>query len=300
MSKKKRNNTRQKIVKTLVSVFILATFIIPTALTVNWLVGAADMRDPRKVVTVQPLQTRTPDQSSSALKPFDQPLVSVTFDDGWESVYTQALSIMQEDGIASTQYIISDVFDNYQYMSKAQIHSMQQAGHEIGSHTVSHADLTTLDDTELGHELLDSKNTLKSEFNTPIKDFTSPYGSYNKHTLETIGKYYRSQKNAEGDPDANELEAINIRDSFDPLNIKSYSVRQNTSLEDIQKLIKAAKENNGWLVLTYHQVDSSKETFSVTPENFKQQMQLISKSNLRAPTLGKVLDALLPNREVEY
>jgi peptidoglycan/xylan/chitin deacetylase (PgdA/CDA1 family) len=263
-------------------------------------VGAASNRDPRKVAVVQALHIRAADQTTEALKPFDQPLISVTFDDGWESVYTEALPVMQENGIATTQYIITDVFDNYQYMSLAQLHSMQDAGHEIGSHTVSHADLTTLDETKLGHELLDSKKLLQNEFKAPVNDFTSPYGSYNKHTLETIGNYYRSQKNAEGDPDANELEAINIRNSFDPLNIKSYSVRQNTTLDDIQKLIKAAKENNGWLVLTYHQIDTSNETFSVSPEHFKQQMQLISGSDVRTPTLGKVLDSLLPNKDVEY
>jgi len=299
MSKTKRK-TRQKIVKTLVSVFVLATFLVPTYLTSRWLVGAFGNRDPRKVSTVSVFQARPADSNARPLQPFNQPLVSVTFDDGWESVYTNALPVLQQNGIHTTQYIITGTFSNYQYMSVAQVHSLNINGHEIGAHTITHPDLTTLDQTTLTHELVDSKKELQQRFGVDAKDFTSPYGAYNAHTLQQIGVYYRSQKNAEGDPAANELEAINVSDSFNALNIKSYSVRNTTSLNDLKKLIKAAQDNNGWLVLTYHQIDNSGETFSVSPDAFRQQMQLLNGSNIRIPTLGSVIDTLLPVQRQDY
>jgi peptidoglycan/xylan/chitin deacetylase (PgdA/CDA1 family) len=292
--KKNKRNLRQRLAKTLVSLFVLAIFITPGLMTTKWALTVALAKDPRSVQNVPAMQVRSADKVNAPLKPLDEPLITITFDDGWESVYTKGLPLLQKHGLHSTQYIISGVFNNPLYMSEAQLKSMQKSGHQIASHTISHADLTTLDDTQLTHELTGSKKTLTDDFGGPITDFTSPYGAYNAHTLQMIGKYYRSQKNAEGDPAANELEAINVKDNFNALNIKSYSVRQTTTLADLNKLVKAAQSHNGWLVLTYHQIDNSGEPFSVTPEDFENQLILLDNANVRSATVGQVMDILAP------
>jgi hypothetical protein len=147
---------------------------------------------------------------------------------------------------------------------------------------------------ELTHELADSQKTLEQDFGGQILDFTSPYGAYNAYTLQMISKYYRSQKNAEGTVDISDdpLASINVAGSFDPMNIVSFSVRDDTSLADIQRLLSDTEQHNGWLVLTYHQIDTSSETFSVTPAAFKAQMQLVNESSLRSATVGQVLDRI--------
>lgn len=290
MTKKKRR-THQKMAKALVSVFVLAVVLLPTLLTANWLIGIVNDRDPRRVVALQAFQPRKVDQTNAQLKPFDEPIVTITFDDGWESVYTQAFPVLQKHGLKTTQYIISDTLDEASYMSAAQLRQMHQAGHEIGGHTASHADLTTLDDEQLKHELSDSQQILQRLFGS-VRDFTSPYGAYNAHTLAVISKYYRSQKNAEGDPKADDDQPINVKDSFNPLNIVSYSVRQSTTDKDLQKLLADAKEHNGWVILTYHQIDYSGEQYAISPEDFDHQMALVSNSNLRSATVGQVFDAL--------
>jgi len=291
----KKLQLRNKLARTLVSLFVLAVVFSPTLLTAKWVMGLAGHNDPRRVVSVPALQVRPINQTKTPIKPFDEPLVSITFDDGWESVYTKGLPVLQQDGIQTTQYIISGTMaDNYNYMSVAQIKSMENAGNEIAAHTVTHPDLTTLDDKQLTYQLAYSKQVLTQDFG-PIYDFTSPYGAYNAHTLGMISKYYRSQKNSEGDPAANELEAINTKAKFDPMNITSYSVRQTTTSADIKKLLEAARENNGWLVLTYHQIDESNDVYAVTPAVFAKQMQLIDDSNMRSATVGQVLNVLLPN-----
>lgn len=286
---KNRKNLRAKIARSLVSVLVLAVVFLPVLLTVKWLGGVTGDRDPRRVVTVQTLQTRAIDQNPQPVRLFDEPLITVTFDDGWESIYANALPVLQKHGIKTTQYVLSGEFDNYSYMSVAQMKSMQAAGHEMGSHTISHADLTMLDDHQLAEELGESKHVLSDHLGQ-IEDFTSPYGAYNSHTLEIIGKYYRSQKNAEGDPSAQALDTINTKSNFNPLNIKSYSIRNTTTLADIERLIAATKENKAWLVITYHQVDYSGGLYAVTPSQFDQQMHLIAAAQTRLPTVDDVLD----------
>jgi len=292
----KKQMFRQKIAKVLVSAFILALSLLPAYMTLMWVVQAINGRDQRRATPIAAFQSRLVDQTSNPLQPLKQPIVSITFDDGWVSVYTEALPVLRQYGFHTTQYVITNTFDNPNYMSVSQIKAMQAAGDDIAAHTDTHADLTTLDSIQLKHELADSKNILEREFGGNIRDFTSPYGAYNTYTLQTISKYYRSQKNAEGDPTAHPLEAINTAGEFNALNIRSYSVRQSTTLTDLQKLLDNARDHNGWLVLTYHQVDDSGSDFSVTPSVFKQQIQLISKSNIRSATVGKVLDILTESK----
>jgi peptidoglycan/xylan/chitin deacetylase (PgdA/CDA1 family) len=284
-----KRKSRQKFIKTLVSFAILVIFLAPGLLTTKWAYSVVAAKDPRRVTEVLPSQTRDADKTAKPLNPFNEPIITVSFDDGWESVYTDGLPSLQKYGVHTTQYIISGVFDNPSYMSVKQLKSIQQSGHEIAGHTIDHPDLTQLDDKALTTELVGSRDVLSRYFG-PIHDFTSPYGAYNAHTLELISKYYRSQKNAEGDPAANELEAINVKSTFDPMNIKSYSVRQSTTPYDLTKLMKAAKDNNGWLILTYHQIDNSGTEFSTSPQEFESQMALLFNSPIRSATVGQVMD----------
>ncbi|HEY5550001.1 MAG TPA: polysaccharide deacetylase family protein [Candidatus Saccharimonadales bacterium] len=289
----------QKIAKALVSVFVLAVVFTPSLLSIRWAYGVLADQDPRKVTDVSPLNTRQVDKTAAPLAAFEEPVISVTFDDGWQSIYSSGLPILQKYGIRTTQYVMSGTFDNPSYMTVEQLRSMQQAGHEIGSHTIAHADLTMLDEKQLTEELKSSQDTLSKHFG-PIRDFTSPYGAYNTRTLQEIGKYYRSQKNAEGDPSADALGNINAKNGFNAFNFKSFSVRRHTTLEDLRKLVEATRTNNGWLVLTYHQIDHKNELYSVSPEAFEQQMAYLSGLSIRSATVGQFLDGLMPRQKLEF
>lgn len=296
MSKRKR--LHQKIAEGLVSIFVLAVFIVPLFMTAKWAGSFFIDNDPRKVQPAVTFQAREIDKTNQTLKPFEEPIVTIAFDDGWESVYIHAFPVMQSHGIYSTQFIITNTFNDPAYMSIKQIRSMKQAGHEIASHTVSHPDLTKLSHDQLVDELKNSREALVKEFG-PIRDFTTPLGALNAATIKEVAKYYRSQKNAEGYISADGLGAINIKKGFNPLNYKSYSVRKSTSLEDIEKLLIANQKNKGWLILTYHQVDDSGAEYSVTPAVFREHMRMVSTSRNRSATVGRVFDILLPNWKAE-
>lgn len=299
MSKKTRN-VKKKIASNMVSFFVLVLFLFSFYVTLNWTSGVFGSRDSRKIIRTTQFQKRPIDATNDPIQPFRQPIFSVAFDDNWESVYSNAFPVLQKNGILTTQYVITGVFDDNKYMSIAQIRDMQKAGHQIGAHTITHPDLTTLSDVDLTRELVESKEELIEKFGE-IQDFTSPYGAYNERTITQISKYYRSQKNAEGDASLDdESKTINVEESFNPLNYKSYSVRNNTKLDDIKKLINALQMNNGWLVLTYHQVDYSNETFSVTPEQFNDQMEYLRTVNVKNATIGQVMDQLYPEQKAGY
>lgn len=294
--RKRQKRLAQTVRTALVSVLVVAFFALPMFMTVRWakaIVFGPD--DPRKITAVAPLLVRPYDKQHPQVEPFDRPLVSITFDDGWESIYARALPILQEEGFLTTQYLIGGVFNNPLYMSTGQVKAMQKAGHEIGSHSMTHPDLTALSNANLIWELTEARKVLREELGVMPKDFASPLGAVNEHTLKAIAQTYRSQRDTEGDPKTvNELD-VNVKEKWDIYNIKAYSVRRTTTLEDIQKLVDYAVQHNGWLVLTYHQVDENVDTngeeFGVTPGELRRQLEVVSSRPIRSATVGQVLDA---------
>src|SRR5690606_19508559 len=141
------------------------------------------------------------------IQPFSEPLITVTFDDGWESIYSAGLPVLEKYCIKSTQYILGGHFEDYLYLSEDQVRSFQAAGHEVASHTMTHPNLTFLPDDKLTWELGESYKILSGKFG-PVKDFATPLGAHNPRVVEQIKKYYRSHRNTASDP--LEIEDVDI------------------------------------------------------------------------------------------
>jgi len=62
-----------------------------------------------------------------------------------------------------------------QYMNAEQIKEMAAAGWEVGSHSISHLDLTTLDPERQRHEIVDSREILEAKLAYPSYLFPSPW-----------------------------------------------------------------------------------------------------------------------------
>jgi peptidoglycan/xylan/chitin deacetylase (PgdA/CDA1 family) len=120
----------------------------------------------------------------------DNPVI-ITFDDGYSSVYHEALPILKELGFRAVIFIISDYIGKinswdanllavkFSHLDKSQIKAMTAAGMEIGSHGVSHRALTFLTAKQLEHELCHSREILTSLSGRAIETFAYPFGIQN-------------------------------------------------------------------------------------------------------------------------
>ena len=61
--------------------------------------------------------------------------------------------------------------------------ALHRAGMEVGSHTLSHRDLRRLDDSELEHELLESKRAVEGLTGEPCRTLAYPYGHYDERVV---------------------------------------------------------------------------------------------------------------------
>jgi len=102
--------------------------------------------------------------------------IIITFDDNNEDNYTIAFSIMKKYGFTGVLYVPYNYIGTAGYMTVDQIKEMAAAGWEVGSHSISHADLTTLDPYRQRYEIVDSRTLLETTLGLPILTIAYPFG----------------------------------------------------------------------------------------------------------------------------
>ena len=112
--------------------------------------------------------------------------IILSFDDGYEDFYTEALPRLKKYGFSATCAIIVNQIDTPHYLSKNQIRELVLSGIEIVSHSMNHPDLTALDSRELEDELKTSKDVLESEFGIKVETFVYPYGKFDENIEEKL------------------------------------------------------------------------------------------------------------------
>lgn len=117
------------------------------------------------------LNTFCTDHASLPAKP-----IILTFDDGYQDAYTNALPILKKYSYIGTFFIIKNKIDKPAYMSTVQINEMAASGMEIASHTVNHKDLEKASAEVQKAELNQSKQ------NSMVLAY--PSGKYSQTTVQ--------------------------------------------------------------------------------------------------------------------
>jgi peptidoglycan/xylan/chitin deacetylase (PgdA/CDA1 family) len=113
-------------------------------------------------------------------------VAAVTFDDGYRSVHEAALPVLSELGITATVFAIAEKVGETDelpgagsrpLMSWDELRDLNRHGWEIGSHTLTHPDLTGLADDELERELAGSRELIESEIGHSCTSLAYPYGA---------------------------------------------------------------------------------------------------------------------------
>ncbi len=109
--------------------------------------------------------------------------IALTFDDGNESDYFVALSLLEQYKFPATFFPIVENVGNENYLTWQQLQNISTKGFEIGSHGLSHKPLTKLSNQESKKELRDSKAILEQKLNVEIKHFAAPFGRFSNNLL---------------------------------------------------------------------------------------------------------------------
>jgi peptidoglycan/xylan/chitin deacetylase (PgdA/CDA1 family) len=112
--------------------------------------------------------------------------IAITFDDGYDDAYTAALPVLQRYHMTATFYIITGFLDRPRYMTWDQVITMDRAGMEIASHTVSHPGLPSLGYDAKAYQLTASELALETRLGHPVLDFCYPGGQLDVSTEQAV------------------------------------------------------------------------------------------------------------------
>jgi peptidoglycan/xylan/chitin deacetylase (PgdA/CDA1 family) len=119
--------------------------------------------------------------------------VAITFDDGSETDLLYAAPLLRELQFGATFYITTGFLGRRGNLSKGQLRKLSDLGFEIGSHSMTHAYLTELNQTSLDRELLDSKAQLEDIVGKRVEHLSCPGGRFDRRTIEAARRIgYRS------------------------------------------------------------------------------------------------------------
>ncbi|WP_190815947.1 polysaccharide deacetylase family protein [Saccharopolyspora pogona] len=105
--------------------------------------------------------------------------VAFTFDDGPHPTYTpQMLDLLARYGIQATFCLIGEQVQAYPDL----VRRIDAEGHELGDHTMTHPDLTTISHEAGYAEVMDTYSLIVNTTGRDIAYFRAPYGHWTEYT----------------------------------------------------------------------------------------------------------------------
>lgn len=127
--------------------------------------------------------------------------VAITFDDGYASVYDNALPILHEKNISPLIYLNTgwighqnrkrahERFGHYEseyFLTWTEVQRLSECTWDIGSHAINHFDFSKLDGQMMAKELSHSKEVIEAQIRRPCLHFSYPWGKYTKKAAQAV------------------------------------------------------------------------------------------------------------------
>ena len=159
----------------------------------------------------------------------------ITFDDGYENIFTKAMPILKKLDFSATCFIVNKKigyfndwdknqknFKKKKIMNTKQIKIWIKNGFEVGSHTMDHYILKDLSNIQKKKQILKPKQFFKNKFGIILESFSYPFGSYNKDCLKILKKNYKFAVTTK--------RSRYIKGKFNLLEIPRVPINSNTSI----------------------------------------------------------------------
>jgi peptidoglycan/xylan/chitin deacetylase (PgdA/CDA1 family) len=122
-------------------------------------------------------------------------LVGLTFDDGYTDFLDHAVPALERHGMTGTLYVVAgrlggandwDEGPRLPIVDADQVRAVAAAGHEVGSHTMTHPRLAGADPAVLAAEVGESRRVLEDVLQAEVAGFCYPYGSFDAAAADAV------------------------------------------------------------------------------------------------------------------
>lgn len=128
-------------------------------------------------------------------KSFPPDTVIITFDDGFKNFYERAYPVLKKYRLPATCFVITSKVESnsayFMYWDELR-KLLSDELITIGSHTVSHKSLPSLNESELQKEVGESKKILENNLGIPVNFFSYPWGTlrdFNENCTKVISSF---------------------------------------------------------------------------------------------------------------
>ncbi|HEY9124044.1 MAG TPA: polysaccharide deacetylase family protein [Bacteroidales bacterium] len=176
---------------------------------------------------------------------FRQAAISYTFDDGCSNQFKVAIPLFDEYGFNLTMFTVKD----WSGANWSALKTASDKGHEIASHTVTHANFSQVTITQQETELKDSKTAIEGQI-TNKKCLTMAYPYCVAGVDSICGKYYISARGCQG--------FVEGKTPASYYNISSVICGDKGATQNLSQFktnFSAVAKSNGWLVYLFHGID---------------------------------------------
>jgi len=161
--------------------------------------------------------------------------VSLTFDDGFESIAKIAAPLLADAGLPATVFVVSDLVgrtNNWDASARTdiptlslldwdQVGLLHDSGFTVGAHSRSHRDLTRLAPDELASEVSEPVSRITEALGSAPSIFCYPYGRVNIAVREAVAEHFsiacgtdfRAMRNGSDPLDLPRLDTYYLRSS---------------------------------------------------------------------------------------
>jgi peptidoglycan/xylan/chitin deacetylase (PgdA/CDA1 family) len=196
-----------------------------------------------------------------------QTVVSFTFDDAYENTWLYSIPLLQAHHMTATYYVITIDQDlsHKCCMSWAQLDDLQSRGNDIGGHTITHPNLSTLSRAQMRQEICGNRQQLIQHGIPDPRSFAYPFGVYNA-TAESVVRQcgFTTAREGGGISGSNTIPGPPYAETIPPRNpyvLRTIAVdaAKPEKLADLKAYVSAtAAHGGGWLVITFHDVCNAK------------------------------------------
>jgi peptidoglycan/xylan/chitin deacetylase (PgdA/CDA1 family) len=156
----------------------------------------------------------------------------LTIDDGYQDAYV-AYEILRQRGLKAVFFVTTRYLGDGRHLTVVQLREMARGGMEIGSHSISHPDLTALSLANCKKEITESKRFLEELLGKKIISFCYPAGRVNADVRRLVKNsgylYARTTRPGFGDLDT------------EPHTLRVFRVRDNTQADELLRQIETSK-----------------------------------------------------------
>jgi peptidoglycan/xylan/chitin deacetylase (PgdA/CDA1 family)/PKD repeat protein len=229
-------------------------------------------------------------------------IVSLTFDDGNDDQLA-AEQVMKAHGLVGTFFITTSWIGSPTWLTQANLHSIAADGNEIGGHTVTHPDLTTLSTAAATAEICNGKTTLAS-WGFTVTDFAYPFAAENA-AVERIVKNcgYASARNLGDIRSPASCGSCPFAETIPPGNPYNTAapdeVDSTWALKNLQDLVTNAETGGGgWVQLTFHHIAVGTDpTLTISPTLFDQFVTWLAARTANGTTVVQTVSQALGNSQ---